>query len=105
MSSLGSAGLFAALAGVNMLQLVFACFCMPETRGLTLEEVQMKYFNTANVREGKALKQTPQSDVFQGEEGTIDDSRAVKANYKTFAGNEVTKNDHMIDNQTGSKER
>ena len=45
-STLGSAGLFATLAGVNVLLIVHATCLLPETRGLSLEQVQIRHFSS-----------------------------------------------------------
>ncbi|XP_037073760.1 uncharacterized protein LOC119094953 [Pollicipes pollicipes] len=52
--TLSLSGLFAALAGVNVLQVVFARCLLPETRGLTLEQVQFKHFSTKRREEEPA---------------------------------------------------
>ena len=41
---LGSHGTFWLFAAVNALQVLLATFALPETRGLTLEEIQHKFF-------------------------------------------------------------
>ena len=45
-SELGSAGLFGCLAGVNVLLIMHAGFLLPETRGLSLEQVQLRHFSS-----------------------------------------------------------
>ena len=45
-SALGSAGLFACIAGVNVLLILHASFLLPETRGLSLEQVQLRHFSS-----------------------------------------------------------
>ena len=45
-SEIGSAGLFTCLAGVNLALILHARFLLPETRGLSLEQVQLRHFSS-----------------------------------------------------------
>ena len=45
-AALGSAGLFACLAGVNVGLIVLTGCVVPETRGLSLEQVQLRHFSS-----------------------------------------------------------
>jgi len=40
------------LVGVNVVQIVFAAWLLPETRGLTLEEVQARHYSSRKRNEG-----------------------------------------------------
>ena len=59
-SVLGNAGLFLSLAGVNVLQVMFARCFLPETRGLSLEEVQKRHFSSKLRKEEEKMKKVGQ---------------------------------------------
>ncbi|XP_043241019.1 sugar transporter ERD6-like 6 [Amphibalanus amphitrite] len=88
-SALGSHGLFAALAGVNVLLMLYAAFLLPETRGLSLEQVQMRHFSskkkTAAVEANGAAVAAEEGKAVVGEAGeakvaeTAGDAAAMEA--------------------------
>ena len=74
-SVLGNAGLFLSLAGVNMLQVMFARCFLPETRGLSLEEVQKRHFSSKLKKEEEMMTKV-------GQEGKEDEQEKMECRDK-----------------------
>ena len=67
---LGNHGTFWLFAAVNLLQVLLATFIMPETRGLSLEEIQHRFFTAR--RRSSAGDRADQGIVQGAEQGDVE---------------------------------
>ncbi|XP_043241986.1 facilitated trehalose transporter Tret1-2 homolog [Amphibalanus amphitrite] len=98
-SAVGSAGLFAVLAAVNVLQVTFAYFCLPETRGLSLEEVQVRHFSSKKKMEAEKAIEQREQEVPSIEIITGDSLGGLRNGMKTPSNVNTTNDSHSGNNE------
>ena len=106
-SALGNAGLFTALAGVNLLQMIFAQCFLPETKGLSLEQVQVRHFSSKKKQEeAKKAAEWRKEQEQSGVEGGGDQSGTVTGGSMSNDSSRTAKNGHFRRNtELGGMER
>ena len=95
-SEIGSAGLFTCLAGVNLALILHARFLLPETRGLSLEQVQLRHFSSKK-------KATPAAAEAGLQAETAKRSTEADLEMAAVAEKETERREAAVDTMVGSE--